>query len=125
MQGLPRAGDLGEGLIRVENLAAAAGRTPLPVIACSLDAGDLAERKAYIEKTVSKWMLSHTRSGQTLHIRFVDDPEAHSALEHIIELESRCCPFFSFELRRAADAIFLSVGVPAGAEAVLDDLISV
>ena len=96
------------------------GAAQLPQIACSLDAGDFAKRWIFIKQTFDRWLVSQTRSDRTLHLRFTDDAEAESTLKEWIRLESQCCPFFSFDLRRADGSLFLSIGVPAGAELTLD-----
>ena len=97
------------------------GRTELPLIACSLDSAQMDERRDLIKGTFRTFLQSTTRSARTLHLRFLNDPEALSALQHIIELESECCPFFSFDLSKADDSIFLAIGVPEGAESTLDE----
>lgn len=96
------------------------GAEQLPQIACSLDSGDFAERGAFVKQTFDRWLVSQTRSDRTLHLRFADDAEAETSLKELIRLESQCCPFFSFDLRKADGSLFLSIGVPEGAEPTLD-----
>jgi hypothetical protein len=39
----------------------------------------------------------------------------------LAQLEKRCCGFFDFSFEIAAEAVTLVVGVPAGAQSVLND----
>jgi hypothetical protein len=90
-------------------------------IACSLDAGSLAER-AEEWRTLAASSVTSVDAEPTA-VCLVLDPsdEALVAAVALAQREKECCPFFDVTLDIAADRRTLSFRVPEGAEAVLAD----
>lgn len=89
-------------------------------IACSLSADELPGRLAEIRAVGKDALLSVSSDGA---LRFRADETTRRRLEAIIAAESLCCSFLSFDLRKHAGALVLSVTTPEGAEPLARDLV--
>ena len=71
------------------------------------------------------WAGSERVSTGELSVRLVDDPDLVASVIAHARREKACCPFFEFTLRIEAEPLFLHIGVPEEATALLDDFASV
>jgi hypothetical protein len=88
-------------------------------IACSLDAAELRTR---LEELAALGRDALVRVDQDGTMHFRADSATRQRLEAVIEAESRCCPFLSFDLRDDGETIALTVVAPEGAEPVVTEL---
>jgi hypothetical protein len=97
-----------------------------PPIACSLDAGSLAERAAAWRALVASSVTAveteagKTEAGETA-VRLVlrDTDVALTAAVALAQREKECCPFFDVSLALEPDRRTLILAVPDGAEEAL------
>ena len=85
--------------------------------ACTLNAGDQAERAAEVQALVADEMLSWAGVADGVAIRFRHDAEP--GLREVIAAESECCAFLDFDLRREDDGLRLTVTGPDQARPVI------
>ena len=92
-------------------------RTPaeLPVIACSLEQGELAERRARWEALATDALVERAETSDGLRLSFRARPEVERELRELAELERECCGFARFEVRPAGAEVVLDVTAPAEA----------
>jgi hypothetical protein len=83
------------------------------MIACSLNATDLAQRR--------EEMRAVPLLGASARLRFPRDERAR--VERLVEAESKCCPFLTMRLADEDEELVLSVDAPRDAEAVLAALL--
>lgn len=93
-------------------------------IACSLDAGGLAERVEEWRALVTSSVLSVDAEPTVVHLELGPSDDALVAAVGLAQREKECCPFFDVALDIAADRRTLSFRVPDGAEAVLADFVA-
>lgn len=89
-------------------------------IACSLSAGEQAERLAEIG-AIGKEALHGVAPNGVL--RFRSDQATRQRLESVVVAESACCPFLTLELTEANDELLLSIAGPGEAEPLVRELI--
>jgi hypothetical protein len=95
------------------------GQENVPVIACELS-GDKASSQA------QRWMrlgrnagLRRVETEDGLRIRFRDEPAVEQELRALVAVESSCCPWARWEVRRAGGELVLDViSTPEGAAAL-------
>lgn len=90
-------------------------------IACSLDHTEAVSllddwAVALAASTVAR----QRRSPTELALVMVGDFARLEAVVRLAQREKACCPFFDFALHLEADAVILTVSVPADAASVLD-----
>jgi hypothetical protein len=85
-------------------------------LACSLPSAELRARRAEVSAIARTWLRS--RDGGRLSFA----PAAEPALRELVALEAECCPFLTLDLRRAGDAVQLTVTGPAGAAPIIAEL---
>jgi hypothetical protein len=95
--------------------------TELP-IACSLGAGDFAQRRAQIAALGRVALLAAEVDGNRARLRF--RPGSRDRVEGFAAAETECCPFFSMRVDEAPDAVRLTIDAPAGAQPLLDELVA-
>jgi hypothetical protein len=83
------------------------------MIACSLNATDLARRR--------EEMRAVPLLGASARLRFPRDERER--VERLVQAESRCCPFLAMDVGEEGGEIVLTVGAPQGAEAVLAGMV--
>jgi hypothetical protein len=96
--------------------------TALPV-ACSLTAADLPARVAEIGAIGQSSLLGAEASERRALLRFRDDPRTRERVAAIVAAEAECCAFLTMRVSVELGAIRVSIEAPAGAEAVLRELV--
>jgi MerR family copper efflux transcriptional regulator len=87
--------------------------------ACTIDPAGLRQRVDQLD-TLLRQVLTHRRDGSTLSLEFPAET-AQDVRAFVVE-ESRCCPFFSFEVDEIDHGLRLAIRTPPGGEAMLDAL---
>lgn len=85
---------------------------------CTLSGAELEERIARIRSELAPHATARARRAASLVVRF--PASLRERLEHLVELERRCCGHLSFELRSDADALALEITSRSGEPAELD-----
>jgi hypothetical protein len=91
----------------------------LPVIACALNGEEKsaqAQRWLRLEREAGRGR-SETEDG--LLIRFRDDPAVERELRALVAVESDCCAWAQWEVRRAGDELVMRVSSTATGAAAL------
>jgi len=83
-------------------------------IACTLAAGALRVRLAWIGRVTDSHLLSHRLEGATLQLAYRS--EARGDLERIVAAERTCCTFLDFDLADDDGLVMLRIRAPAGAD---------
>lgn len=96
--------------------------TELP-IACSLSAAEMPARLAEMAAIGDTSLLDTQRSERSAALRFHDGPGTRARLAAIVAAEAECCAFLAMSLSDGPDAVTLTIDVPEGGEAVLDELV--
>jgi hypothetical protein len=91
-------------------------------LACSLGAGDLAERLDAIAAIGAESLVGEERKEARRLLRFRKSESARRRLEDVIAAEAECCPFLDLSLREDDETLVLSISAPADAEAVAGEL---
>ncbi len=96
-------------------------------MACSLDQKALRNRTLMFRERLLPQALQINRTGDGLHIVFVNGPALRDELQTFIALERECCGFLDFELTEdlGESRLLLDVTGPVAAQAVLDQMQSV
>jgi hypothetical protein len=85
-------------------------------VACTLTSAELRARQAGTAELARRSLRS--RDGGLL----VFDLDAEAALRSVIAAEAECCPFLSFDLRRAGNALELRITGPDEAAPIITGL---
>jgi len=93
-------------------------------IACTLSGPDLRERTAEIRSVGRAGLIGVEPAGGRRILRFRRSEEIATRLARIVEAEAHCCAFLDLTIDENADSVTLTIGGPAGAEAVVDELAS-
>jgi hypothetical protein len=88
---------------------------PAP-IACSLDAGSLAERMEEWRALVSSSVVAIDADATSVRLVLDGSPGALEAAASLGQSETRCCAFFDVAIDLGPDSRTLSLRVPQGAE---------
>ena len=91
-------------------------------IACTLTPAATAARVDWLARLGQEGLMGGERRDNELDLRF--QPAAEDEVRAWISAEQECCAFLSFDLHRDDRAIRLHVTGPAGAEPVLDALLT-
>ena len=89
-------------------------------IACTLSAGDVRQRLAWIADLNQRRLLRHRRDDLTLSL--VYDREAGPDVDRFVAQERECCPFLAFRVEDSADVIVMTVTAPEAARDAADML---
>ncbi|MDX0701017.1 hypothetical protein GOD03_12305 [Sinorhizobium medicae] len=84
-------------------------------IACALDTQDFRARSALIEEITDRHLTSSIRRGNTLSLSYA--PEAFDEISDLVGKERECCAFLSFNLKRDAGGVHLTIVAPESAAA--------
>jgi hypothetical protein len=95
---------------------------PLP-IACSLPAGDQAERLEEMSSLSARVLGVDRDSGGGLVLRFERDADTESRVNEIVAAERECCSFLDLTLRSQGSELRLSISGPDGAEPVIAEIV--
>lgn len=87
--------------------------------ACTIDPAGLKQRVDQLE-SLAPQVFTVGRDGLTLALEF--PAEAAQAVRAFVVEESRCCPFFAFEVDEVDQGLRLAIRTPPGGEAMLDAL---
>jgi MerR family transcriptional regulator, copper efflux regulator len=88
-------------------------------LACSLDAGQLAERTERWLALAHHALISVERTEHGARQRYQGGAAIEAELRHLVELEAECCPFLDLRIERVGAAIELEVsGPPEAADIV-------
>ncbi len=97
--------------------------TDLP-IACSLAAAELPARLAEMTALGREALLDVRAGERSARLRFAGSAAVRARVNAIVAAEAQCCAFLAMAVVEQADAVTLSIDAPAGAEAVLRDLVA-
>lgn len=78
-------------------------------IACSLSAGDLAQRLEEIAAVGATSLIAHEAEAGTRLLRFRPEQGVRARLERIVIAERRCCPFLGLGLDEHDGELLLTV----------------
>jgi hypothetical protein len=87
--------------------------------ACTIDPAGLRQRAHQLDSLVQQ-IVTCRRDGLTLTLE-LPAAAAQEVRAFVVE-ESRCCPFFSFEVDEIDQGLRLAIRTPPGGEAMLDAL---
>jgi hypothetical protein len=87
--------------------------------ACTIDPAGLKQRVTQLDSLVPQ-VLGLRRDGLTLALAF--PAEATQNVQAFVVEESKCCPFFSFEIDEIDQGLRLGIRTPPGGETMLDAL---
>jgi hypothetical protein len=89
-------------------------------IVCSLDPAGLVDRVAEFEHLFAASLVSHEREPAQLRLVLAASPDEEVAVRDLFAREADCCKFFSFAIYREDPTLVVTMGVPPGAEPMLD-----
>ena len=90
-------------------------------VACTLSAGEVVDRTAEWRHFFGASVESaHMEQGH-LRLQLKQSPEVLAIAVDLARREIECCAFFDFSIVMRSGASCLIMGVPPGAEAILDD----
>jgi hypothetical protein len=87
--------------------------------ACTIDPAGLKQRVDQLD-SLAPQVLGLRRDGLTLALAF--PAQAAQDVQAFMVAESKCCPFFSFEMEEIDHGLRLAIRTPAGGEAMLEAL---
>ncbi len=98
-------------------------KVELPV-ACSLNDGELQERKSTVLHMVSSSILEVKELRYGYAYRFAADEQTMTQIMQVISLERKCCPFLSFgvSVQAGDDSAWLEMSGPEGTKSLLATL---
>ena len=88
---------------------------PVP-IACTLDAGSLAERAGEWRSFLTTCVVAVEEDATSVRMVLTDSPAALAAAASIGQREKHCCAFFDVSIELEAERRSLVLRVPGGAE---------
>ncbi len=89
-------------------------------ISCTLNAGSLNERLAWIAALNARSLKSARREGLTLTLDYV--PEAIDDVRKLVAGEQACCAFLTFDIVEHRDFVRVSIAAPEEARDAVDAL---
>lgn len=92
-----------------ENTAANAASIPVPPIACSLSAANLAEQAARWRRLAARAMTGRDQTPDGLRIGFRADPGVERELRELVAVENDCCGWATWTVEPAAQHLVLDV----------------
>jgi anti-sigma-K factor RskA len=96
-----------------------------PPIACSLDAGSLADRVDEWRALVATSVVAVEAEPTAVHLVLDASGAALVAAVELAQREKQCCPFFAVAIDIGADQRTLSLRVPDGAEEAMATFVAV
>jgi hypothetical protein len=93
-------------------------------IACSLNATDLSARLEEMAAIGRAGLLDTAISDGRATLRFAADADVRERLAAVVAAEAECCAFLELRLSGSQDELTLTIGSPAGAEPIVEDLVS-
>jgi hypothetical protein len=98
--------------------------TQIP-IACTLTATEKVSRGGEWRQFLVDNVVEVVRSEASTRLHLVEGDHVTLIAVDLARREKACCAFFEFDLELLPDAIWLRVGVPPEAAAILDDLFTI
>jgi hypothetical protein len=89
-------------------------------IACTLTAGDLRDRLAWIATLNRDALRGYDHADLTLRLRY--NPQAMQQVRELMRQEQACCAFLTFEMHEQTDAVTLTIKAPEAARSMVDAL---
>ena len=89
-----------------------------PPIACTLSAGDLTQRRAWIAELNRAALRGHVRHDLRLELTYAI--EARREVLQMVSGEAACCAFLTFEVAEGPKTIRVSVTAPEAARDAAD-----
>jgi hypothetical protein len=89
-------------------------------IACTLTAGGLRDRLAWIATLNRDALRGYDRADLTLWLRYA--PQAVQQVGKLMRKEQACCAFLTFEMHEETDAVTLTIKAPEEARSTVDAL---
>jgi hypothetical protein len=100
-------------------------RSDAPPIACGLDARSLSQRLAEWQALMATAVSSMEADATSVRLTLHDSDDALLAAATLGRRETECCPFFDVAVELEPTRRVLRLSVPAGAEPVLAEFVSV
>ena len=97
--------------------------TQIP-IACTLSAADKTTRGDEWRQFLLTHVVEIVRSDTSARMRLIGGDDVILSTVDLARREKECCAFFDFRLELLPDEVWLEVGVPDEAVAILDDLVN-
>lgn len=91
-------------------------------MACTLGAGDYAERTAALAELAATALRSRESIEGGERLVFAPGEKIAARLRDAVAAESQCCSFLSMDLREGVDRIELRITGPEGSEAIIEEL---
>jgi hypothetical protein len=85
------------------------GVDELPLIACSLTASELPERRRRWLALTDRALVSRAGTADGVRLTFRAVPGVEDELQALAELECECCAFAAFEVAATGDRVTLDV----------------
>jgi hypothetical protein len=98
-------------------------RQPIP-IACSLSAGELADRRLEFA-AAAEHVVGREPTERGVRLRFRNPPGFQEELADLIRREKECCPFYDFRISTVDGEVLLEVDAPPEARPIIDQLFRV
>jgi hypothetical protein len=89
-------------------------------IACTLRPGELRERLGLINTLTRHSLVSYERSDLVLRLRYA--PDAVVQVRAMVDKESQCCAFLTFDVCEEVDAMRVTIAAPEQARDAADEL---
>jgi hypothetical protein len=94
-------------------------------IACTLTSAELRARRAETAAVARRALRSRRPVERGEQLAFAADPVTEAALQALVAVEAECCSFLTLDLRRAGDALELTITGPEEAAPIVAELFAV
>jgi MerR family copper efflux transcriptional regulator len=91
-------------------------------LACSLTAGDQADRRLEFGAILRRGLLAREDTPRGIRLRFRTSPGLQQDLVDLTNREKECCSFFDFRIESFQGEIVLEVGAPPEARPIVEEL---
>jgi hypothetical protein len=89
-------------------------------MSCSLTGIDRTRRLRELREVASEGLLEVTFTDRGAKLRFGNTAATHADLMRLIDAESECCSFLSFDLQVTGQELLVEVMAPAGIHQIAD-----
>ncbi|MBW3664344.1 MAG: hypothetical protein KY469_14685 [Actinobacteria bacterium] len=89
---------------------------------CDLDDQGAKRRNVEFADVVERGLRDRKRTPHGVRLMFEHNDRLEDDVRELVDHESRCCGFFSFDVDVTEDAILVNVSAPADKDAYLDAL---
>lgn len=91
-----------------------------PPIACTLDARQTSDRQALIARLWADALIDTEPTVAGMRVRLCASSDVERRVHELIDAESRCCAFLTFEVVRDGDELVLDITGQADARSVIE-----